>query len=283
MTDPLDRYLDDFGTRLDTASANPPRRRLGRPALALAATVAAAALTVVLLTGSGEPLDPVAEARAALTAPGEIVYMKLTSRANASRGVVVSAPPQTSEQWTTEHPRRWRLALVSEPAKHGTPARRAGDVQQLSYADGTSRSYTASRRSMLVMRGLHDGDPRARLPSILGPGTGDPATDLRSVLDAAGEVRDEGEVRSQGRTVRRLVRDERAGGVLRLRLVYDVDPKTFAPVGATLSRWVRSRGVKPRMLSVRIRVDAYKRIPLNDTTAKLLEIDTPPGTKVVVR
>ena len=209
--------------------------------------------------------------------------MKLTSRANASPGLVVSAPPQTSEQWTTEDPRRWRLALVGEPSKSGTPAWRAGYVQQLSYANGTARSYTASRRSMLVMRGLHDDGPGAELPSILGTGTGDSAADLRSFLDGSGKVRDEGEVRSRGRTVRRLVRDERSAGVLRQRLVYDVDPKTFAPVAATLSRWLPSRGGRPRMLSVRISVDAYKRIPLNATTAKLLEIETPAGTTVVVR
>ena len=77
----LERYLDDFGARLPTArrrAAAAPRRR--RYALATAVALAAIGVATLGLCASGERLDPIAEARAALAPPGDIVYMKITSQ-----------------------------------------------------------------------------------------------------------------------------------------------------------------------------------------------------------
>ena len=107
MTEPqdLDRYIDDFGRRLGAAAPAPPRvARLGLVAGMLAG-VAAAVGAAVLLATSGERLDPVAEAQAALAAPGEIVHMRITSTFVAP-GVGSVPPPQTTEQWYAPDPPR---------------------------------------------------------------------------------------------------------------------------------------------------------------------------------
>ena len=136
-----------------------------------------------------------------------------------------------------------------------------------------------------MTRGFSDAGLAAHLPSLLGSGSGDLQTDLRSLL-AGGDVTDDGEVQVGGRTMRRLVSVDpppaakRRGG-LRRRLVYDVDPQTFAPVQATLTLSVPSRPNALR-ITIRMHVDAYERIPLTAATAGLLRIRTTPRTKVVV-
>lgn len=299
--DPMEAYLDDFGARLAPATP-PPRRAPHLRPIGLVAAIAVAVLVVaaVAISGSGNSLDPVAEAQAALAQPGEIVYMKITS--TSVRGSFNSVPPpRTTEQWSTLDPPRWRFVQTIPP-----PGGRGGSVgdahgpiagrQEFSYANGEQRSYIAERDTLDVRQGYGDDGPAARVPSLLGVGSGDIQTDLRSML-GDGEVTDQGEQQVNGRTVRRLVSEQHTtpsptadssrkpaqptGGTISRRLVYDVDPETFAPIDGWLTFHVPS-SPQPLSVTTRMHVDDYKRIPLNDTTAKLLEIQTTPKTKVTV-
>ena len=283
----LDRYIDDFGRRLGGAA--PARPRVARRGLAAGALagVAAAAGVAVLLATSGDRLDPVAEAQAALAAPGEIVHMRITSTFVAP-GVGSVPPPQTTEQWYAPDPPRWRFVQTIPPRKAGQGG--VGDAhgfitgrEEFSYAHGVQRTYIAERDTLTVNRGYSDNGAAAHVPSPLGPGSGDLQTDLRAML-AGGEVTDEGEVQVGGRTLRRLVSTDpgpaaKSRGGLGRRLVYDVDPQTFAPVQAMLTLTARPNALR---LTMRMHVDAYERIPLTAATAEVLRIETTPRTKVIV-
>ncbi len=285
----LDDLIAQFGHRLAAAAPARPRATRVRLVCGVLAGVAVAAGVAALFASSGERLDPVAEAQAALAAPGEIVHMRITSTLVAP-GTSSVPPPQTTEQWSAPDPPRWRFVQTLPPVKagHGGAFDAHGPIsgrQEFSYAHGVQRSYNADSDTLTVNRGYSDAGPAARVPSPLGAGSGDLQTDLRSML-AGGDVTDEGEVQVGGRTLRRLVSidpgrgPKRRGGVGR-RLVYDVDPETFAPVQATLTLTVPSRPHVLRLTS-RMHVDAYERIPLTTATAVLLRIRTTPRTKVTV-
>ncbi len=285
MTDPerLERYLDDFGERLGSAAAaalaarGRPRSRPRRVVLALCGCAVAAVVVAVVLGAGGQRLDPVAEARAALGAPGEIVYMKITSETTAPTSNTVP-PPRTTEQWSALDPLRWRY-VQTIPRRGGM-----GDIQgqivgrvEISYGDGVLRNYIAARDTLTATSGYRDDEPAARLPSLLGLGGGDPQADLRSMLTDA-EVTDAGEQRIGGRTVRRFVSvRQRAEARSRLRMVLDVDPVTFAPLQGTISH--SFHGDAPRAVT-HLRVDDYRRIALTGSTRRLLEIQTTPRTRV---
>lgn len=288
MTEPerFERHLDDFGARLARAAAqSPPQRSRPRPlALSICGALVAAVGVAVVLAAAGERgLDPVAEARAALAPHGAIVYMKITSTM-ISPGASSVPPPQTTEQWSVADPPRWRFVQTIPPSRGGTVVDADGPVtgrQELSYAAGVALMYLADRDTITVTRGYSDDDGAARLPSVLGQGSGDPAVDLRSML-LKGTVSDRGEQQLRGRAVRRFVIEQRShlpndARTLR-RLVYDVDPQTFAPVEGRMSlRFGPGRSTPS--LTVRMHVDAYERIPLTATTAGLLRIRTTPRTK----
>ena len=104
-------------------------------------------------------------------------------------------------------------------------------------------------------------------PGVLG---GDPSTDLRAML-AAGDVRDDGVVTVDERSVRRLVSDQHEAG----RLVYYMDPQTFAPLGGRL--------YFGRVPALEFTVEDYERLPLNAETEKLLTFEETPKTKHVWR
>lgn len=281
----LDGYLDDFGERLRGASA-PARRLWPRPLVpALCAGALAAVGVTIVLAAGGEQLDPVAEARAALSPPGDIVYMKITST-TSSPGAGTVPPPRTTEQWSMRNPLRWRfLETIPRPsARLGGMADAHGPMygrRETSYAGGVQRVYLAKRDTMTVTTGYDDDDPAAKIPSMLGLGSGDAQADLRSML-FDGEVRDLGELQAGGRIARRFVSTIRRAGpndpVMVLRLVYDVDPHTFAPIEARFSHAFPTIDRAPRVV-LRLRVDEYKRIPLNEATGELLRIQTTPRTK----
>jgi hypothetical protein len=276
MTD-LDRYLDDFGGRLEDAARGrrrPQRRR--RLVLAFAAAVAGAAVLATVLTASQRVLDPVAEAREALLAPGEIVYMKVTSSLLDAEG-----PANTVELWSATDPPRWRMVQELDPAagivsdEHG----RVRGRMELSYGNGEQSVYYAERDTLEVNQGFSDHGPHARVPNPLTFGSGDVEADLRTML-RDGEVTDMGEQQAGGRTVRRLV-SESEGGTAKVarRLVYDVDPDSFEPIQATLTFRL---GDNADAFTTRMTVDAYERIPIDEASARLLEIQTTPRTKVTV-
>ena len=272
----LDRYLDDFGERLAGVTRQRPARRRRRLVFALAAVVASAAALAGVLTAAREPLDPVAEARQALAPPDEIVYMKVTSDSPDAEG-----PSHAVELWSARNPPRWRLVQQLDPA-NGVMEDRHGVIrgrQEFSYAGGEQRVYLAERDTLSITRGFGDDHEAALVPTPFNLGSGDVEADLRTML-REGEVTDLGEQQADGRTVRRLVSE--TGGELRRRLVYDVDPDSFEPIQATLTMSFPPGG-DGRALTSRMRVDAYERIPIDETSVKLLEIQTTPRTKVTVR
>lgn len=285
--DPLERYLDDFASRLRAADAAPtrPRRRRRRVAVAAASAVVAAVAAVVLLAGpgGGDRLDVVAEARAALSPRGEIVHMVI--RAEAPPDDAGTPPPHVTEQWTAVDPPRWRVVQVlPRPGEgRGTVGDAQGPIfgrQEFAYAGGVQRVFTAQRNTLVVQKGFSDDGPAAQAPGLFGMG-GDPQADLRAML-ASGEVTDTGERRVDGRTVRRLV-SETSRDTFRRRLVYDVDADTFAPVQGSLTITLGAGTPQARDISTRFVVERYERIPITPQSAKLLTITTNPDTKVTVR
>lgn len=283
MSSELDRYLDAFGR--DLASAKQPRRRL-TPVLGASAVLACVAAAVLGLgltdSPAGRALDPVAEARAALSPPGEVIYLKIIARTTGVGINVGRQPrgPNTTEQWTTVGPPRWRVVQTSV-----TPALGLRDETQFSYAGGTQSIYSERRDKLTRREGLSDHGAAAK---PVGPLRGDPQSDLRSLL-ASGRVRDAGLVLVGERKVRRLVSDHRTfsdrrtGGSVTTGFTYDVDSSSFAPIRATLTERFRGRRASDRSsLRTTFLVDRYERLPLNPTTAKLLVIPTTANTKVTV-
>ena len=105
---------------------------------------------------------------------------------------------------------------------------------------------------------------------------GDPANDLRTML-AAGDVRDDGVVTFDGRSVRRLVAEQKKP--YPRRLVYYMDPQTFAPVGGRMYPVHKNRRMRP----IEFTVKRYERLPLNAENAKLLRFDKTPNTRYAWR
>jgi hypothetical protein len=244
-----------------------PRRRL----VAVGGLAVAAVIAATVLAAPGQRLDVVAEAQAALAPSGEIVHMKITSQALDANGRPVGAG-STNEYWSAPDPSRWRLI--------DTPGNDASAPQQIAYANGEQREYNPTRDTLVVNQGLSDDGPAVRVPSPLPQRTADVDADLRSLLE--GDVADEGELQADGRTVRRLVSISRSADGVVQRLVYDVEPETFAPIGATLSVTFPASDGGSRDFTTRLRVDAYERVPLDATTAKLLQIQTTPHTKTTI-
>jgi hypothetical protein len=118
--------------------------------LAAAAALAAVLVLVGFGAGAGKRLDVVAQARAALSPPQEIVHMVVTDSAVARRGVRVP-PPNTTEQWSAVDPPRWRLVQNMAPAGR----------QEFAYAHGEQLNYVAPRNALTIYRGFSDsGAPR---------------------------------------------------------------------------------------------------------------------------
>lgn len=278
MTDPYDKYLDDFGARLRSASPSPvpPQRRRGVLAGALATTGALAVTLVLLLTGSpqGTPLDVVAKARAALSPRGEIVYLKI-------RTEPPGGPDRTTERWTATDPPRWRVVQTLPSDRSGGTVRGGRRIvgrMELSYARGAQSTYLARFDELIVQQGYAEGGPASMPPGPL-------VANLRALL-AEGSVRDAGLAERDGRTVRRLVQRKALPGNEMHTFVYDVDPDSFAPVAAELRFRSPARRLPGGRSAPALRTDivftvlAYERIPLNARSAKLLTIPTTPKTEV---
>jgi hypothetical protein len=258
----LERYMDDFGDDLARAGrARTRRRRRARLALALPGAAALAAGVAVLPSANG--VDAVAEAREALAPANEIVHMKVQTRVGGN-GIGPSA-----EQWYGGDPARWRIVQSLVP---GAPAgwRGAHAMPEMVYSNDRMRLYDKRRDVVTIFSGMQLLQPMG--PSVLG---GDPSTDVRAML-AAGDVRDDGVVTVDGRQVRRLVSEQEDAGPPR-RLVYYMDPLTFAPLGG------RMYFGKRRGPAIVFTVTEYERLPLNDETARLLKFDKTPDTKYVWR
>ncbi|HEX6023893.1 MAG TPA: hypothetical protein VFZ00_18025 [Solirubrobacter sp.] len=258
----LDRYMDQFGHDL-TRAARVRTRRRHRARLAIAFSGAAALAVAVAVLPNANGVDAIAKAREALAPADEIVHMKVQMRLGKDGHM-----PST-EQWYGGNPARWRMVHNLTAV-----APRAGKVRPMMaesiYSNGRYRFYDKNRDVVTIISGL-EMTPMGG-PSVLG---GDPSTDVRALL-AAGDVRDDGVVTVDGRQVRRLVSDRKDGGMER-RLVYYMDPQTFAPVGG------RVYFGKPPAPAIQFTVTGYERLPLNAETEKLLRFGKTPNTKYVWR
>jgi hypothetical protein len=271
----LDTYMDDFGRDLKRAAARRrSRRRLARRALLPAVPVGAAlAVAITALPGGVGDVDAIAAAREALAPDGEIVHMTVrfkTKGAPAGPGI---------EQWYAADPVRWRTRTILPQGRRAVPRMmdRHGRITgrlETAFSGGRMRLYVEARDTVTISRGERYR-PAAGGPSLFG---GDPATDLRAQLSKGG-VRDEGVVTAQGKRVRRLVRENTHRNST-ARFVYYVDPDTFAPVGGLVTHQRRNG---PLMHGPEFMVSGYERIPLNEQTEHLLEIEKTPETKYVWR
>jgi hypothetical protein len=251
----LDTYMDDFGRDLERAAA---RRRPARRAVLLALPAGAAlAVAVLALPGSGGDVDAVAAARAALAPEGEIVHMKIELRDRGRRFM-------PSEQWYAAKPTRWRTRFEGSGAN--------GRIET-GFSDGRLRFYDARTDTVTIWRNAKV--PQATAPGLFG---GDPATDLRAQL-GQGDVKDEGVVTYDGRPARRLVRVQTTRQITQ-RFVYYTDPDTFEPLGGQLS--IRHQDGRV-MGGPRFTVTEYERLPLDETTERLLKLDKTPKTRYVLR
>jgi hypothetical protein len=258
------QLMDGFGAELARAEARMTARRARRRRVTLGGLAASGALAAVLVLvgiggGGGRGLDVFAQARAALAPPREVVHLVVTSSL-----VGRHSRPLTTEQWSATDPPRWRISMDD-------------GHQQMAYARGVQRVYFRPRNALSIYRGYSAKSVPSKAPGMF---SNDPVAGLRAML-AAGKLRDAGEVTANGRTVRRLVGEmrtpERGDDFVR-RITYDVDAKTFAPLGGTLE-FLLAHGHSSTM---RFDVDRYERLPLTTENAKLLTIHTNAQTKVTV-
>jgi hypothetical protein len=295
--DPLKRYLDDFGRQLDQAATAPvPRRRLRpRPIIALAGGLTSAVLLIPTLLagapGGSSRLDLVAQARAALTPSGVLVHTIVTQHAEVlpgHRDVHVSAPAQTTEQWSMANPPRWRIAFSYPDPKAHPGAGRVGDAHgpivgpvQFVHAGDSEFTYYQQRNTLRIVRGLPPGTGSAIPgPTPLG---NDPIATLRAMLQT-GRLHDAGTSTVQGRQVRRLVgTTQRTFGKKRITTAveYDVDPDTFAPVAARIE--LPFPFDDGPAVAVVLRFRRFETLPLTAQTRRLLEIHPVGHPKITVK
>jgi hypothetical protein len=252
----LDRFMDDFGRDLRHVAARPRRRHARRLLVAVPAATGLAAVGVVALP-RGDGVDAVAAARQALSPDNEIVHMTIEPKDTGGRLRVMI--PKT-EQWYSASLRRWRTKTEIIRGPRGAAAR---PFEQI-YGDERVRVFDARRNVVTIFDGV-------KLPrnAQVGVAGGDPATELREQLDA-GDLRDDGVVSHDGRQVRRLVRNRKERTGFQEQFVYYMDPKSFAPVGGRMSLTVKGR----RTFSSEFVISHYERIPLTDSSRRLLHFDT---------
>jgi hypothetical protein len=262
----LDRYFDGFGARLREAEP-PPRKRRGLAlggGLALATAVVVALLLLAPSGGGGArpgPVDAIAAASKALDPAGVILHMRI--RTDLPDGRTRSF----QERWSAQDPQRWRLRSFNQG---GAPLHRG--PEEWAYGGG-ERSYYKGHR-LQIERGFQDDTPQTRLPTIFSQSGGDPDSDLRALL-TSGKLRDEGEQQAGGRTVRRLVGEDG----LR-RMVFDVDPVTFVPLGGSMT--LRPPTARQQTMTATFVVEVFERLPITPESEKLLQLTPPDGTKTTV-
>jgi hypothetical protein len=290
-----------------------PSRRVPRIALAGGLTIAAALAAILLVApGGNDKLNVVAEARAALPEPDELVHYETVTTmslvdadeaaeqrfAEHARGDWAFAPKRY-EQWSTDG--RWRVTrdngkvfpkmFAGDPFIPGTyipdeELERVGLDQEIigptqeAYANGVD-SFYVDGADVVVRVDVPDsatltpsspGGMFSGAPTILGA---DPVTAIREQLDS-GQLRDAGTAEFDGRTVRRLVGID---GVME----YHVDAETFEPVRVRMFMgWSEPDSQDPAERLVNDTVfEEYETLPLDESTESLLEIDVPAGTAEV--
>jgi hypothetical protein len=228
--------------------------------------IVSAAVVAVLLIGPGggsRPVDAVAATRQVLNPAGVILHFRIRTDIPGS-GITTAY----QETWSAQDPQRWRIKSSNLQGSKVTNA------EESSYGGGEQRSY--DRRKLVITTGYKDYTPQTRMPNFFSQTGNDPDADLRSLL-MAGKLTDQGEQQAGGRTVRRLSRDD---GVR--KLVVDVDPQTFVPLGGTTTfRWPNRPKIP--VYTDTFTVESFERLAITPENEKLLTFAPPPGTTTVTR
>ena len=302
---------------LETGTASRWRGVPRLVAVGAGAVAVALAVALVLAGPSGtERLNVVAEARAALPAPGELVHLRTVQTTSlvdadpaAQRRFEKFAHehwdeygPETFEQWSTEG--RWRVArpegTVSPKMFAGEPyapgfyipdeeLERIGLAEEVvgptqeAFADGIDSLYV-EKAGVLIESNLQQAGWETDVGSFPGgiyTGAptllgGDPVSALRDQLDR-GNLEDAGTAEVNGRSVRLLVSKD---GVFE----YAVDAETFEPVRARMLGGWRGEVDSPHpveRMANDTNFEVYEVLTLDAETEPLLEIDVPEGTPVI--
>ena len=315
--DPYQRYLSEFGERVEEAARAAAPRPHSRWPVAAAAVLAVALAGILLLGGpsGGDRINVVAEAKAALGASdsGEIIHLVTVSRSlliGANEAVQHRFDefayshwgeyrPTRFEQWSTDD--RWRVATDqrtigpkmfagmphypgfyisdSELQRIGLAKDVTGPTQE-SYADGVDSLYVEDA-GVVIRSHLADDSPTASLPG--GIYTGSPTLLGGDPVDAlrkaldSGNLRDAGMAEVDGRSVRRLMDNNGT-------FEYDVDAETFVPVRVRMfGHWAGAvdSPYPVQRMAEDVTFVTYETLPLEASTEHLVELNPPAGTTVV--
>jgi hypothetical protein len=287
--DGYERMLDDFAVQLRTGVARSTRRKRGRRGATAVSMLAACVGAVALLlsgAGGGAHVDVLAQARAALAMPGQIVHLITTEHVEIRGGAhPESGPSSTREQWSSTSPARWRVALTI-PTPDATPeGKPLGNTDglvtgpmQFSYGGGSSEEYFEQSNSLNITTGVSEQSPQA---SPTGPLGVEPIAQVRTML-GDGQLGEAGTTTVNGKAALRLLGAYPRGENPPWHVEYDVDPTTYAPVQVTIEVAQPSRPASKGIQTIVVSVGRYELVPLNASTESLLSI-SPTGTPTVHR
>jgi hypothetical protein len=294
--DEYERFLRDMGDQLEQAehrraSQTRGRQRIATGVLALGVVVAGA---VLLVGGGGGRVDVIAQAEAALAPTGQVLRIATISHLEMRGGTHPEVTgseaeslgwnkPRAAEEWSASGPTRWRIATTIPTST------RAGSVTaapiQCAYSNGSEENYNQAFLTnelvvVPVSKGQDESSEESSCTDQVSGGLGtEPVTYIGSML-ASGQLHLIGKGTVNGREVLRLTGSEprprltsvSSGGAYPVE--YDVEPETYAPVRVTVEKvGVDALGNAGTLTEI-TDVTAYERLPLNETTAGLLRIET---------
>jgi hypothetical protein len=308
-----DRYLKDFGKRLE-AAAPPPRGRRGWVVGAVLVAAAIVALALFLAAPSSDKkINVVAEARAALPTSGDLVHFAMVSTNSlvdadaaaqqrfdelARRFPHAFGGRRYFEQWSAGN--LWRVAA---PTNRVDPKLFAGEpyypgfsvsdpeLQRIGLTDEvvgpTQEAYGNGVDSLYI----------ERLGVIIRANLGEAGWDDKQVGSFPGGIYTGASMGFLGSDPVTMLRKRLESGDLRdagtaevdgrsvRRLVhgsfeYDVDAETFEPVRVReLSNWGPDNHLAKLATDADFQV--FETLPLNSETEGLLSIDAPSNTMVI--
>ncbi len=251
LEDPALPPVEPLLARLDSAPP-PTRRRRNRPlVLALAATVALAA--VVLGSELRSPgVDVVAEAREALGGTEGIIHMRVHEESFNADGSLVSLSGTRPEIWVARNPLRIHVRQRSA---------RSGNVFETAYSDGVTKAVDTTtgkvETNRLDAEAQREFEAVDRNASLAQPGL-DPVPAIRRLL-AEGKLKHDSSTTFNGRKVERLVGTD---------VEYLVDAGSYAPVRLATSATKNGRPVN----HYRLTFELYEVLPLTPANEALLRI-----------
>jgi len=255
------------------AEAARERRRPRWPRLAAITALAAVAIFAafsLLDSDDGRSPNVVARAVAALTHKDAVYH----ARGMGYMWSPVEPKRQPSPFVETWHTTGGRMHWKTYAAKNGKRGRLYTEIagqRRPGRLGGPALMYDASTNTISA-----SGFGRSQAKMAPGVDPFDPARALKQ-FEAEGRLRVAGEVEVDGRRAYRLVSDwEQAAGGATQRSEIVVDARTYLPITHRL--WSRApNGIgTARMVWHYL---TYERLPLNDRTSRLLDLDAPADAK----